>query len=247
LCQYYLTGQHGKFTYEPDESLTLPGEQLRSNLVLLVTYILLAWTFILLFPLFPFPNWGKFIIIGGMGVVMVDQLTGAKILAQFMLNRIKKDETYFVESRYEELGEMVTAEQAAWTVLLEAFKLIGGELKQRWEFARKKEDEQEANEQQYEPGVAEDLANAIKSNLNLVEESQLRMLTNDLETAIKLAQGFNKKRNLYREQLPNAIDIVPIRIQIDEAEGERDKAVVEIKEILEKMAGENIVTNASMV
>jgi hypothetical protein len=67
------------------------------------------------------------------------------------------------------------------------------------------------------------------------------MITDDLKTAITVAEDCNRRRNHYRQEKPRALDPVAIDMQISRWTDERDKALKEIQEIFEKLINEGIV------
>ena len=141
---------------------------------------------------------------------------------------------------------MLTLEQqAAWQILQQAFSLVANELKQRWQLAREKEKPSGTTQnEEIQPNVSESLQNTIKSELeNMQDTTKLKMMTDNLDTAIKMAERYNHRRNKYRQQLPLAVDPVPIEIQIEEAESERDKAIAEMKSIFEEIAKQEVIIN----
>jgi hypothetical protein len=138
---------------------------------------------------------------------------------------------------------MTSPEQLiAIQILKEAFSFVADELKQRWKSRREKSQKGTPSSDSAKLGVSEPLQLTLLKKLeNLNDESQLRMLTEDLKTAIAMAEKYNKRWNKYREQLPSAIDRVAIEMQVDDAEINREKAVTEIKTILEKFSKEEII------
>jgi hypothetical protein len=138
---------------------------------------------------------------------------------------------------------LTPTQQAAWLVLQKAFDLVTSELKQRWQLAREKTKETDSEKTKSEPsGVSQSLQAVLKSQIEKFNDRvQLQMMMDDLETAIALAKDYNRRRNLYRQQLPNAIDSVPIQLNIEKAEEERDKAINEIKVIFEKLIQEGVI------
>jgi len=138
---------------------------------------------------------------------------------------------------------MVSPEQQiAMQILKEAFSFIADELKQRWKSKREKLQKEALSPDKTNLGISEPLQSVLVKQLeNLHDESQLKMLTDNLKTAMLMAEKYNKRWNKYREQLPSAIDAVAIEMQIDEAESNREKAVKEIKTILEMLSKEEII------
>lgn len=135
-------------------------------------------------------------------------------------------------------------QQIAMQILKEAFSFIADELKQRWKSRREKSPEAIPPDNSANLGLSESLQlTLIKRLENLNDESQLKMLTDNLKTAISMAEKYNKRWNKYREQLPSSIDRVAVEMQVDEAENDRENAVKEIKTILEKLSKEEIVVS----
>lgn len=143
-----------------------------------------------------------------------------------------------------EIHSMFTPEQqAAWLILQKAFTLVSEELKQRWQFTREKTKSTETSKNpEIQPSVSEALqANLMDQLKSIQNDTQLKMMRDNLETAINMAERYNHLRNKYRLRLPIAMDSVPIEIQIEEAERERDKAIAEIKAIFEELTKEDVV------
>jgi len=133
-------------------------------------------------------------------------------------------------------------QQIAMQILKEAFSFIADELKQRWKSRREKSQKETPSDNNANLGLSEPLQLTLMKKLeNLTDKSQLKMLTDNLKTAIAMAEKYNKRWNKYREQLPSAIDRVAVEMQVDEAENDREKAVKEIKTILEKISKEEII------
>lgn len=150
---------------------------------------------------------------------------------------------------------MLTPEQQAGLVILQqAFTLVAGELKQRWQFAREQKQAKAKKASKAgkpakaektpagEAGVSTPLQERLEARLKETSDSaQLRMLTDNLKTNIKLAEDYNRLRNKIRQKLPVSSDSSRLELQIEDAEKERDKAVSEIQAIFEKLAGEALV------
>ena len=140
---------------------------------------------------------------------------------------------------------MVSPEQQiAMQILKDAFSFVANELKQRWKSKRDKQKEEITPNGSMDLGISDSLQIVLIRQLeNLQDATKLKMLTNNLETAIQMAEKYNKRWNKYREQLPSAIDSVAIEMQIEEAEGNREKAINEIKTIFETISKEEIIVS----
>jgi DNA-binding NarL/FixJ family response regulator len=135
-------------------------------------------------------------------------------------------------------------QQIAMQILKEAFSFIADELKQRWKSKGEKPQNEMSVNNETNLGISESLQSAlIKQVENLQDESHLKMINENLKTAIMMAEKYNKRWNKYRQQLPSAIDTAAIEIQIDEAENNREKAIKEIKAVLEKLSNEEITVS----
>ncbi len=135
---------------------------------------------------------------------------------------------------------MDPAQQAAWTILQSAFTFVAGELRQRWQLAREaKETPPAANPK---PAVSDATRSEAQRKLAEISDAfTLEMMSGNLKTAVNMAKTYNRRWNMYREQLPKAIDPVPIQLQMEEAAKGRDDAITEIKNALQALLEQEIV------
>jgi hypothetical protein len=169
-----------------------------------------------------------------------------RIYERTFLNFLELADEQAVEHR-KEISMIFPEQQIAMQILKEAFSFIADELKQRWKSKREKSQSETPSKDEADLGISESLQSTLVKQLeSLHDESQLKMLSDNLKTAMLMAEKYNKRWNKYRGQLPSAIDTVAIEMQIDEAESNREKAVKEIKTILEKLSKEEIIISSNM-
>ena len=56
-----------------------------------------------------------------------------------------------------------------------------------------------------------------------------------------MTESYNRRRNIYRQQLPMAVDPVPIEMQIEGIEVKLNEAVAEIRAIFEELVKEKVI------
>jgi len=132
--------------------------------------------------------------------------------------------------------------QTAWGLLQQAIDFISIELKQHWQTASEKsKSSTRKRKDQSQPGVSGSLQARLERKLHDLQDiTLLTMMIYDLSTLIQVAEVYNRGLNIYVQQTERAEDPELLAAQIQEAETERNKAVMIMKNIFERLAEEEI-------